>query len=84
MVSAGLDPATVAEVLEGDTERVREVVCREFAADPVRRHLRVSPRMVVQVMIPEEEPEKPEEPEREPEPTPPVPAPEPEPERETS
>jgi hypothetical protein len=78
MAAAGLSRSQIATVLTGAPESVRDLINGELAADPVRRHRIVTPRMVI--MAPEEpeepEPEEPEKPER-PEPEPPEPEREP-------
>ena len=77
MAAAGLSRKQIATVLAGAPESVRELIDAEFAADPARRHLIITPRMVIMA-----EPEEPEEPEKPEKPEPERPEPEP-PERET-
>jgi hypothetical protein len=71
MAAAGLSRKQIETVLAGTPQSVRDLIDAEFAADPARRRLIITPRMIIM-----EEPEEPEEPEK-PEPE----RPEPEPER---
>lgn len=76
MAAAGISRTEIATVLAGAPESVRDLIDGEFAADATRRHLIVTPRMVI--MAEPEEPEEPEKPEPErPEPEPEPPEPEP-------
>lgn len=70
--ASGLNESQIETVLTGDADTVRAAVADEVVRDPVRRHIRVAPRMIV---YPEPEPG----PEPDPEPDP-EPEPEPEPE----
>ena len=69
----GLSDEQIDSVLTGSPEDVRLVVERELEADPTRRRLITTPRMVVHEAPereePEEEPDE-KEPEEEPEPEP--------------
>ncbi|HYX88977.1 MAG TPA: hypothetical protein VE753_06380 [Gaiellaceae bacterium] len=66
MASAGLDPAQIATVLEGDPHTLGGAIADEFAADPVRRRLIVTPRMVIHTPLPAPEPTEPPEPSKPP------------------
>jgi hypothetical protein len=68
MVAAGLSREQITTVLVERPDRLRNVIDAEFAADPTRRRLIATPRMVIMA---------PEPPEPEPEPEPPEPKPEP-------
>jgi hypothetical protein len=73
MTSAGLTRGQIEAVLNGNLDRVRQTVEAEVAADPLRRHVVVMPRMTTHTPTPPEpdEPE-PDEPEPPPQPTPPA------------
>lgn len=62
MTGAGLTPGQIDTVLDGDVELVRQAVETEVAADPLRRHLVVVPRMTTLTPKPEPEPEPEPEP----------------------
>lgn len=62
MAAAGLTAEQIDTVLTGDVDRVREAVEAEVAADPVRRHVVVTPRMTLHTPTPPPEPPEPEPP----------------------
>lgn len=70
LTKAGFTDGQIASVLAGGIERVRQSIENEVAADPLRRHLVVTPRMTVHTPTPDDD-----------EPSPPQPPPQPEPER---
>jgi hypothetical protein len=69
MTSAGLTRGQIEAVLNGDLDHVRQAVEAEVAADPLRRHVVVMPRMTTHTPKPPEPGEP--EPEPPPRPTPP-------------
>jgi hypothetical protein len=69
MTSAGLTRGQIEAVLNGDLDHVRHAVEAEVAADPLRRHVVVMPRMTTHTPTPPEPGEP--EPEPPPRPTPP-------------